>query len=181
MATKKRAVSTDAATAFKKALKIRDHREYQLADSKHCLGVGLCPICDQYEELVAVVNTALDVKPWELSPVDVVDAPAPPMWNNREREDWDRARDQHVALANAAKMKPLEKALITDACRGQANIRWVERHGEIPDGPSIGQPFRLLEFQRDVIRGIYADPAYWAAVTTVLKKKERASQQPAGG
>jgi hypothetical protein len=79
-----------------------------------------------------------------------------------------------VALARAAKMKPLKKALITDACRGQANVRWVERHGQIPDGPDVGKPFRLLEFQREVIRGIYSDPGYWAAVNAVLKKKRAA-------
>jgi hypothetical protein len=80
------------------------------------------------------------------------------MWAAEERAGWDRARDQHVALAKAAKIKPLKKALITDVCRGQANVRWVERHGEIPDGPSVGKPVRLLEFQREVIRRIYRDP-----------------------
>jgi hypothetical protein len=46
-----------------------------------------------------------------------------------------------------------------------------ERHNRIPDGPSVGQPFRLLEFQRDIIREIYGDPAYWQAVDAVLKKR----------
>ena len=58
----------------------RDHREAQLADDKHCKSVGVCEICDEYEKLVAVVDTALDVKPWQLSPVDVIDGPALPMW-----------------------------------------------------------------------------------------------------
>jgi len=70
----------------------------------------------------------------------------------------------------AAKMKPLKKALLTDGCCGQANIRWIERRCKIPDGPNAGQPFRLHGFQRDVIRGIYADPAYWSAVDSVLKE-----------
>ena len=61
-------ISEEAAQAFKQALKIRGHREAQLADDKHCRGVGLCEVCDEYERLVAMVNTALDVKPWELSP-----------------------------------------------------------------------------------------------------------------
>jgi hypothetical protein len=116
-------MSDEVATAFRQALKIRNHREEQLADDKHCKGVGLCEMCDKYERLVAIVNTALDVRPWQVSPVDVVDAPAPPMWKDREREGWDRAREQHVALAKVAKMKPLKKALLTDACRGQAAIR----------------------------------------------------------
>jgi hypothetical protein len=167
-------ISDEAAQAFKQALKIRDHRETQLADDKHCKGVGRCEICDEYERLVAIVNTALDIKPWELSPVDVIDGSPPPMWSADMQANWDRARDQHVALAKAAGMKPLKKALITDACRGQASIRWVERHCKIPDGPSVGQPFRLWEFQREIIRGIYADPAYWQAVDVVLKKRRAA-------
>jgi hypothetical protein len=44
-------ISEEAAQAFKQALKIRDHREAQLADDKHCKGVGLCEICDEYERL----------------------------------------------------------------------------------------------------------------------------------
>ena len=75
---------------------LRDHRETQLADDKHCKGVGLCEICDEYERLVAVVDNAPDVKPFELSPLDVIDAPAPPMWSANEQAFWDRARDQHV-------------------------------------------------------------------------------------
>src|SRR5262249_35708030 len=114
--------------------------------------------------LVAIVDGALDIKPWELSPVDVFDGPPPPMWKDRDKAAWDRARDQHVLLAKAAKMRPTQKGLLTDGCRAQTNIRWIERHGRIPDGPSIGKPFRLYEFQRDVIRGIYGDPAYWQAV-----------------
>ena len=97
------------------------------------------------------------------------------MWDDREKAAWARARDQHVMLAKSAKMKPLEKALLTDGCRGQANVRWIERHNKIPDGPNVGQPFRLWEFQRDIIRGIYSDSAYWKAVDAVLKKKGRAA------
>ena len=82
-----------------------------------------------------------------------------------------RPRDQHVLLAKTAKMKPLEKALITDGCRAQASIRWIERNAFVPDGLNIGQPFRLMEFQRDIIRGIYSSPEYWAAVDAVLKAR----------
>jgi hypothetical protein len=164
-------ISDEAAQAFRLALKSRDHREAQLADGKHCRGVGLCQTCDEYERLVAIVNTALDVRSWELSPVDVIDGPAPPMWTDREQADWDRARDQHVALARAAKTKPVKKGLLTDGCRAQANVRWIERHNKIPDGPDVGKPFRLHEFQRDIIREIYGDPAYWQAVDAVLKTR----------
>jgi hypothetical protein len=134
---------------------IRAHREAQLADGEHCKGVGLCEVCDEYERLVAIVDTALDVRSFELSPIDVFDAPAPPMWTAGEQAYWDYARDQHVLLAKAAKMKPVKKGLLTDGCRGQLNVRWCERYGRIPDGPTVGQPFRLLEFQRDIIRDVY--------------------------
>jgi hypothetical protein len=168
-------INNEAAQAFKQALKIREHREAQLANDRHCSGVGLCEVCDEYERLVAIVNTALDIRPWEMSPVDVIDGPPPPMWKDREKAAWDDARDQHILLAEAAKMKPLEKGLLTDGCRGQANIRWIERHGAIPDGPNVAKPFRLWEFQRDIILEIYGDPAYWQAVDAVLKKKGRAA------
>jgi len=125
----------ETAQAFKQALKLRNHREAQLADDKCCKGVGRCEICDEYEKLVAIVNTALDVRSWQLSPVDVFDGPPPPMWSAVEQAEWDRAREQHVALAKAAGMEPRKKGLLTDACRGQLNIRWIERYGEIPDGP----------------------------------------------
>ena len=132
----------------------------------------MCEVCDEYERLVAIVNAAVGVKAAELSPVDVIDGPPPPMWTDQRQADWDRARSQHVELAKAAGIKPRTQALLTDACRGQANVRWVERQGKIPDGPSVGHPFRLLEFQREVIRGIYADPDYWAAVKLVVKRSE---------
>jgi hypothetical protein len=162
-------ITDEVAQAFKKALKIRDHREAQLADGEHCQGIGFCQTCDEYERLVAIVDTALGVRPWELSPADVIDAPSPPMWKDKQKADWDRASDQHVALAKAAKMKPLEKGLLTDGCRGHINVRWIERNAFVPDGPTVGKPFRLFEFQRDIIREIYADPAYWKAVDAVLK------------
>jgi hypothetical protein len=163
----------ETAQALKQALKLRGHREDELADGK-CKGIGRCEICDEYERLVAIVDAALDLKSYELSPVDVIDGPAPPMWSAVEQADWNRARVQHVALAKAAKMKPVTKGLLTDGCRGQINIRWVERHGKIPDGPSIGQPFRLMDFQRNIVREVYGDPGYWQAVEAVLKKRRAA-------
>jgi hypothetical protein len=117
----------------------------------------------------------MDVQPWQLSPPDVFDGPAPPMWTAGEQAEWDRAREKHVALAKAAGIKPREKGLLTDGCRGHLSVRWGERYCKIPDGPNVGQPIRLWEFQRDIIRKVYGDPAYWQAVDAVLKKKRRAA------
>jgi len=160
----------ETAQAFKEALKLRGHREDELADAKQCKGIGQCEICDEYERLVAIVDAALDLHAGQISPVDVVDAPAPPMWKAAMQADWDRARAQHVALAKAAGISPREKLLFTDACRGQMAIRWMERHCFIPDGPSVGKPFHLWPFQREIIRGIYADPEYWRGIDAMLKK-----------
>ena len=74
------AIADEVATAFRQALGIRDHREDELADGNRCLGIGLCETCDEYERLVAIVDAALKVTPAELSPLDVIDGPAPPMW-----------------------------------------------------------------------------------------------------
>jgi hypothetical protein len=171
----KPALPDEVIGAFRQALKLREHREAQIADGDYCPGAGKCQTCDEYERLVAVVNTALEVRPHEMSPLDVVDASAPPMWKEEWQARWDRAREQHLMLAKAAKMKPVQKWMLTDGCRAQCNIRWIERYGKIPDGPTVGEPFRLYEFQRDIIRGIYGQPEYWQAVNEVLKKKGRAA------
>jgi hypothetical protein len=166
-------LADEVVDAFRQALKSREHRERQLADFRCCRGLGLCGICNEYERLVAIVDTALGVRPSKLSPVDVIYGPAPPTWTADEQADWDRARDQHLELAEAAKIEPRRKALLTDACRGHCNVRWIERHCLVPDGPLVGQPFRLHEFQRDIIRKIYADPSYWQAVDAAMKNRRK--------
>src|SRR5262245_9185910 len=92
-------LSDEVAQAFKQALKLREHRETQLADGEACKGVGRCEICDEYERLVAIVDTALGIRSWQLSPVDVFDGPPPPMWRADKQAEWDRARERHVELA----------------------------------------------------------------------------------
>src|SRR5262249_54582209 len=52
-------INAEAAQAFRQALKIRGHREAQLADDKHCRGAGLCEVCDEYERLVSPSWTLL--------------------------------------------------------------------------------------------------------------------------
>ena len=43
--------------------------------------------------------------------------------------------------------------------RGERNIKWIEIHCYIPEGRDIGKPVRLRPWQRDIIKGIYDNPA----------------------
>lgn len=49
--------------------------------------------------------------------------------------------------------------------RGDRNIAWVESHCRIPEGRLVGQPVRLVDFQKDVIRGIYDTPTRRAIIS----------------
>lgn len=49
--------------------------------------------------------------------------------------------------------------------RGERNIAWVESLCRIPEGKFVGQPVRLADFQKDVIRGIYDSPTRRAIVS----------------
>src|SRR5262245_46625307 len=167
-------ISGAAAEAFKKALGLRDHREEQIADHEACPGIGLCTTCGDYEKLIAIVSYELGLKPWDIYPVDVGDVPPPPFWHAKQQAAWDRARGLHIRLCEVAQIEPVKKLLLTDADQGQINIRWIERNAFVPDGPNVGQPFRLLDFQREIIRGIYSDPVYWRGVAAVLKKRRAA-------
>lgn len=49
--------------------------------------------------------------------------------------------------------------------RGERNIQWIEDHCCIPEGKFVGQPVRLREWQRDIIREIYDSPTRRAIVS----------------
>lgn len=49
--------------------------------------------------------------------------------------------------------------------RGARNIAWIESHCRIPEGKFVGQPVKLTEFQRDIIRGIYDTPTRRAIIS----------------
>jgi phage terminase large subunit-like protein len=49
--------------------------------------------------------------------------------------------------------------------RGARNIAWIENHCRIPEGKLVGQPVRLAEFQKEVIRGIYDTPTRRAIIS----------------
>jgi hypothetical protein len=167
-------ISDTAAEAFKGALRLRDHREEQISSHEACPGIGRCETCDDYEKLVAIVRHELGLEPPDLHPIDVGDVPPPPFWSDKQQEAWDQARGLHVRICEAAKIEPVRKLRLTDADRGHMNIRWIERNAFVPDGPTVGQPFRLLEFQRDIIRGVYSNGGYWRDVAAVLKKRRAA-------
>jgi phage terminase large subunit-like protein len=41
--------------------------------------------------------------------------------------------------------------------RARRNVKWIERHTYVPDGPKAGQPFRMTEHQKTKFRVIYKD------------------------
>jgi phage terminase large subunit-like protein len=43
--------------------------------------------------------------------------------------------------------------------RGARNIAWIEAHCRVPEGKLVGQPVVLREWQRDIVYGIYDNPA----------------------
>jgi len=49
--------------------------------------------------------------------------------------------------------------------RGDRNIAWIEHYCRIPEGRFVGQPVKLREFQREVIRGIYDSPTRRAIIS----------------
>lgn len=49
--------------------------------------------------------------------------------------------------------------------RGERNIEWIESFCRIPEGKYVGQPVKLLGFQRDIIKGIYDSPTRRAVIS----------------
>jgi phage terminase large subunit-like protein len=49
--------------------------------------------------------------------------------------------------------------------RGERNIQWIENFCRIPEGKFVGQPVKLLDFQRDIIKGIYDSPTRRAVIS----------------
>src|SRR5262245_47902899 len=52
-----------------------------------------------------------------------------------------------------------------DERRAAGNIDWIENTLVIPHGIWIGQPFKLREWQKDIIRGIYETPTRRAIIS----------------
>lgn len=49
--------------------------------------------------------------------------------------------------------------------RGERNIQWIEAHCFVPEGRLVGQPVKLLPFQRNIITGIYDSPTRRAIIS----------------
>src|SRR5262245_7766759 len=45
------------------------------------------------------------------------------------------------------------------ASRAEKVIRWIEKHCRIPEGKDVGKEVKLREWQKDIIRSIYDNPA----------------------
>ena len=60
--------------------------------------------------------------------------------------------------------------------RAERNIRWIEEHCRIPEGKDVGKPVRLREWQRDILRKIYDNPAGTRmAIISFAKKNAKTS------
>lgn len=53
----------------------------------------------------------------------------------------------------------------TTISRGERNILWIERYLRIPEGEFVGQPVRLRDWQKEIIRGIYDRPVRRAFIS----------------
>lgn len=53
--------------------------------------------------------------------------------------------------------------------RAARNIAWIEKYCRIPEGQYVGQPVKLCEFQRTIMRGIYDTPTRTAIVSFAKK------------
>lgn len=147
-------ITPQAVETFTRAYHLRDHREQQLADGDACPGRGRCEKCDEYEAHVIELDRLLGLAPHEQSPLDVMVSKPPPWFNAQAAAAWTKASGFRTALREAAGL-PDVKMDIFELSRPQRNIRWTERHCHVPEGPDVGRPVRLREWQRDEIRRIY--------------------------
>jgi hypothetical protein len=128
----------DAIAAFAAAMPLREHREKQLHNSDACPGIGHCAVCDEYEDHVATIATALGLAPHERNPIDAFDALHPPWLDETAAMDWEKARGIHVELAAAAGIPPVTTIPTWDLSRPRTMLRWIERSTRIPEGPGVG-------------------------------------------
>lgn len=49
--------------------------------------------------------------------------------------------------------------------RGERNIAWIEKYCYVPEGKLVGKPFKLRDWQKKIIRGIYDSPTRRALIS----------------
>lgn len=49
--------------------------------------------------------------------------------------------------------------------RGDKNIQWIESYCRIPEGKFVGEKVKLVQFQKDIIKGIYDTPTRRAIIS----------------
>lgn len=54
---------------------------------------------------------------------------------------------------------------LKEPTRGERAIVWIEQNLRVPEGALVGQPIKLREWQRDILRGIYDSPTRRAIVS----------------
>lgn len=60
--------------------------------------------------------------------------------------------------------------------RAERNIRWIQEHCRIPEGKDVGKPVRLRDWQQDILRKIYDNPAGTRmAIISFAKKNAKTS------
>lgn len=60
--------------------------------------------------------------------------------------------------ARRSALPPGDVLLPIPDTRGGRNVRWIEAMCRVPEGAMVGQPVRLLQWQREIIYGIYDNP-----------------------
>lgn len=68
-------------------------------------------------------------------------------------------------MSRRAAGQPRSASPSGNAERARSNIDWIERELVIPDGILIGQQFKLREWQKKIIRGIYETPTRRAIIS----------------
>lgn len=63
------------------------------------------------------------------------------------------------------KRSPAKRASPGSESRAARNIRWIEDYIRVPSGKLVGQPVKLREWQRDILRKIYDTPTRRAIIS----------------
>lgn len=68
-------------------------------------------------------------------------------------------------MVKRSTVRPRAEPKEVPVSRAKRNIAWIERYLVVPEGRMVGQPMRLREWQKDIIRGIYDQPTRRAIIS----------------